>query len=189
MQNSFSSQVNVVKECLNALTTAEFEVLINKACQKITDALVAGQPVLVCGNGGSAADAQHIAGELVGQFLLKRKALNVRALSVDSSILTAWSNDVSYATVFSRQVEAYGAPGGVLLAITTSGNSENVLQAAIAANHLGMSVISLTGDSGGAIKPLSDICLSVPSTHTPRVQEMHIMVYHYICEIVEREFL
>jgi D-sedoheptulose 7-phosphate isomerase len=143
---------------------------------------------LVCGNGGSAADSQHIAGELVGKFLKERRALNVRALSVDTSVITAWANDVSYDTVFARQVEAYGEPDAVLWVISTSGNSRNVVLAAKKAKELGMRVIALTGEGGGDLSQVADILLSAPSSLTPRIQEVHMMVYHYLCEQVEAQF-
>lgn len=144
-------------------------------------------PVLVCGNGGSAADAQHIAGELVGKFLKQRRAFNVQCLSSNSSVLTAWGNDVSYETVFSRQVEAYGAKDGVLWAISTSGRSPNVVRAAEAARKLGMRVISFTGAGGGVLGPVSDVLLATPTESTPRVQEFHILFYHYLCERIEAD--
>ena len=148
-------------------------------------ALSARLPVLVCGNGGSAADAQHIAGELVGRFLKERRGLNVIALSANPAVLTAWANDYDYASVFARQVEAHGRPGGVLLALSTSGNSANVVQAAEVARAEQMKVIAFTGEGGGKLGPLAHALLAVPSKHTPRIQEGHLALYHYLCEMVE----
>lgn len=142
-------------------------------------------PVLVCGNGGSASDAMHIAGELVGRFLLDRRACNVIALSANSTLLTAWSNDYTFETVFSRQVEAHGQAGGVLWAISTSGNSTNVIRSIEAARALGMKTIGMTGEGGGKMATLCDVLLDVPSKETPRIQELHVVLYHFICEHLE----
>ncbi len=156
-----------------------------QAIARIADALTQRLPLLVCGNGGSASDAMHIAGELVGRFLVERPGFKVIALGVDPAVLTAWSNDYGYETVFSRQVEAYGEPGGVLLGISTSGNSPNVLRAFEAARERGMTTIALTGEGGGKLAPLADILLDVPSRATPRIQEMHSCLYHFICQHIE----
>lgn len=185
---SFLDQLAGLRTCLDRLGTAAFERAMNDAAAICVSALRAGHPVLVCGNGGSASDAQHIAGELVGRFRKERRGLNVRALSADVAILTAWANDYSYETVFSRQVEAYGHPGGVLIAISTSGNSRNVILAAEAARSAGMKVIGLTGEGGGKLAERADLLLDVPSRDTPRIQEMHIMVYHHLCEAIEAAF-
>ena len=184
----FAVQLESLQSCLAMLDVETLQEKLDRTIEKLGSALAAGKPILVCGNGGSAADAQHIAGELVGKFLKERRALNVRALSTDTSVITAWANDVAYETVFSRQVEAYGQVGGVLWAISTSGNSGNVLAAASKARELQMSVLALTGDGGGKLASLSDILLDVPSKLTPRVQEMHIVLYHYLCERIEARF-
>jgi len=144
-----------------------------------------GKPVLVCGNGGSASDAMHITGELVGRFLKERRALNCICLSDNPVTLTAWANDYDYASVFARQVEAYGVPGGVLIAISTSGNSPNVLQAAQKAKQIGVSVIGLTGQGGGKLAAHCDLLLDAPSKSTPLIQQVHICLYHYLCEQIE----
>lgn len=166
---------------------------IEKAMAKAVDwtsaALAANLPVLVCGNGGSAADAQHIAGELVGRFLKERRALNVIALTANPAVLTALANDYDYASVFARQVEAHGRPGGVLLALSSSGNSANVVQAAEAARGAQVKVVAFTGEGGGKLGPLAHTLLAVPSNHTPRIQEGHLALYHYLCEMVERKIL
>ena len=158
---------------------------VEAAIRVLVDALRRGHPLLICGNGGSAADALHISGELVGRFLLERRALNVICLNANPSIMTAWANDCEYATVFSRQVEAHGVPGGVFWGISTSGNSENVVLAMQKAREADMRTVSLTGETGGRMTPLSDVLLNVPSNSTPRIQELHLPIYHYICEQVE----
>ena len=158
---------------------------VAEAVDLITEALRRDRPLLVCGNGGSAADAQHITGELVGRFLKERRALNAICLSANISVLTAWANDYDYQDVFSRQVEAHGQKGGVLLAISTSGNSPNVIRAAETARKLRMPVVSLTGRGGGALAQASDVLLDVPSGETPFIQQAHICLYHFICERVE----
>lgn len=160
---------------------------VSESIFMLVRALEQKKPVLVCGNGGSASDAQHIAGELVGRFLLERPALNVLALSSNSSVLTAWSNDYDYDTVFSRQVEAHGQEGGILWGISTSGNSMNVLNAMRAAKALNMGVLGLTGEGGGKMGAACDVLMDVPSRSTPRIQEMHLVLYHFICERVEAE--
>lgn len=188
MQNFFKNQVQNLEDCLRLLDSSKFQLKLDLAIQLLSEAVIGNKPVLVCGNGGSAADSQHIAGELVGKFLKERRALNVKALSTDTSVITAWANDVSYDTVFARQVEAYSQAGGVLWAISTSGNSKNVLFAAKKAKELGMSVVGLTGEGGGLLSHEVDILLDVPSKITPRIQEIHMMIYHYICETVESNF-
>ncbi len=159
--------------------------LVERAVAVAASALAADKPLLICGNGGSAADAMHIAGELVGRFLKERRALKAIALTADSAVMTAWSNDYSYATVFSRQVEAFGEAGGVLLGISTSGNSPNVVAAVEAAKARGMSTIALTGRGGGRLAALVDILLDVPSSSTPLIQQVHVCLYHYLCAEIE----
>jgi D-sedoheptulose 7-phosphate isomerase len=170
---------------LIALRTRDLSAAIDKAADLIVTALAAGKPMLVCGNGGSAADAQHIAGELVGRFLKERKGYNVIALGTDTAVVTAWSNDYAFESLFARQVEAHGSAGAVLLAISTSGNSKNVLAAAEVARQLGMTVIALTGEGGGKLSPLSDVMLDVPSRFTPLIQQGHLCLYHYLCGAIE----
>ena len=147
----------------------------------------AGGKLLVCGNGGSAADAQHIAGEFVNQFLVKnRRALPALALTTDGGVLTCIANDTGFERVFARQVEAFGARGDVLLAITTSGNSPNVEAAAAVARDAGMTVVGLLGRDGGRVRPLCDLALIVESDDTQRIQETHNLVGHVLCDLVER---
>jgi D-sedoheptulose 7-phosphate isomerase len=141
--------------------------------------------VLAFGNGGSAADAQHFAAELVGRFLRERRPLPALALTTDASVLTAVANDLGYATVFRRQVEALGRPGDVALGISTSGRSANVLDGLRAARGLGLVTVGLTGGGGGEVPPLVDHLIDVPHRETPRIQEVHGMVVHILCQIVE----
>ncbi len=159
---------------------------IDKAINLISDTLQKGLPLLVCGNGGSAADALHISGELVGRFNVDRKGYNIICLNTNSVFITAWSNDIAYDSVFSRQVQAHGSMGGVLWGLSTSGNSPSVVQAFNVAQELGLKTIALTGSLGGKLAHESDILIKVPSVTTPRIQEMHVMIYHYICAEVEK---
>lgn len=143
--------------------------------------------ILIAGNGGSAADAQHFAGELVSRFYFDRPPLAAIALTTDSSILTAIGNDYGYEDVFARQVQALGRSGDVFIAISTSGNSPNILKAIVAAKSIGLVVIGLTGRSGGKMKALCDICLCAPSDSTPRIQECHLVIEHSLCACIEEQ--
>jgi D-sedoheptulose 7-phosphate isomerase len=146
-----------------------------------------GGKVLLCGNGGSAADAQHIAAELSGRFYLNRDPLFAEALHVNTSALTAVANDYSFEEVYARMIKAMGQEKDVLIAISTSGNSANILKAIEAAKEKKMSVIGFSGASGGKMKGICDIILNIPSTDTPRIQEAHILAGHILCEMVEKE--
>lgn len=141
--------------------------------------------ILWCGNGGSAADAQHLAAELIGRFKRERRPIASIALTTDTSILTCLGNDFGFGDIFSRQVEALGKPEDVLVAISTSGNSENVLRAVKAAQIKGMGCIGLLGRDGGRLKPLCDLALVIPSQDTARIQEMHITLGHILCDLLE----
>lgn len=158
---------------------------------KIADAITAcyrnGGKVLFCGNGGSAADAQHLAAELSGRFYFDRPPLDAEALHVNSSYVTAVANDYSYNEIYSRYVNGVGKKGDVLIGISTSGNSENILRALTVAKNKGMVTVAMTGESGGKMKDLVDFLLNVPSTDTPRIQESHIMLGHIFCQIVEED--
>ena len=157
------------------------------AVELCVESLRAGGKVMFAGNGGSAADAQHWAGELVSRFYYDRPGLAAIALTTDSSILTAIGNDYGYDYTFARQVEALGRTGDVLVAISTSGNSPNIIRAAEAARARGVAVVGFTGEGGGKLAPLSDICFRVPSTETPRIQEGHEFIGHLLCALVEAE--
>lgn len=160
---------------------------IKRAGAIVKDALQRGHKILFCGNGGSAADSQHLAAEIVGRFQKERQAYPAIALTVDTSILTAVANDYGYDTVFSRQVHALGQEGDVLIGISTSGNSANVLAAIEEARNKHMTVIGMTAIGGGRMKAACDICLAVPAKTTARAQEMHIMIGHILCEIAEED--
>ncbi len=158
---------------------------IEQLAQRLINTYQQGGKLLICGNGGSAADAQHIAAELVGRFLKQRRALPAIALNVNDASLTAIANDYGYAKLFARQVEAYGQAGDMLIGISTSGNSENVLTAITLAQQQGLYTVGLTGAKGGQLKQMAEQCLCVPSDNTPRIQEMHILVGHILCQLVE----
>jgi D-sedoheptulose 7-phosphate isomerase len=160
---------------------------IRRAGESLLGAFRGGRKLLLCGNGGSAADAQHIAAEFVIRMSVAgRPALPAIALTTDTSALTAGGNDIGFENVFARQVEALGGPGDVLLAISTSGNSENVVRAAKEARKKGMIVVSFLGRGGGKLAPISDVAVMVPSDNTQRIQEGHITVAHIVCGFVER---
>ncbi len=160
---------------------------IDKSVEAMVKAYKNNGKVLFCGNGGSAADAQHLAAELSGRFYFDREPLDAEALHVNTSYLTAVANDYSYDVVFERMIKAVGKKGDVLVSISTSGNSVNIYKAMQEAKAKGMINIALTGETGGKIKELADILLNVPSKVTPRIQESHIMIGHIICEQVEKQ--
>ena len=183
-------RAEVIKELVEAaeLNKALSEHLadtIVNAAQIIIDAYRAGKKVLLIGNGGSAADAQHLAAELVGHFLVPRKALPAIALTTDTSVLTAVSNDYGYDKVFSRQIEALAERGDVLLAMTTGGTSTNILSALETARAMSVAVIVMTGEKGVYLKEKAELALVVPSGKPPRIQEAHITIGHIICHLVE----
>lgn len=158
---------------------------IVKVIEVITGALKRGNKILIFGNGGSAADAQHLAAEFVNRFLIERPPLPAIALTTDSSVLTSIANDYDFADIFSKQVRAIGQPGDIAWGLSTSGSSLNVLKGLETAKKLDLITIALTGKDGGAIAKVADHVLNVPSGHTPRVQEVHITVGHVICEMVD----
>lgn len=154
----------------------------------ITKALKNGRKIIIFGNGGSAADAQHMAAEFIGRYLIERKSIPAIALTTDTSILTAIGNDYSFDKVFSRQCESLVEKNDIIIAISTSGNSSNIIQGINAAKKRGAFTISLTGKSGGKLKSISNITIRVPSDQTPRIQEAHRTIIHIICELVEKQF-
>lgn len=164
----------------------EHRDLIRRMAEEWAGALGAGGKVLIFGNGGSAADSQHIAAELVGRFSKERRALPAIALTVNTSNLTAISNDYSYEDVFARQVEALGRPGDVAVGISTSGNSPNVVKALERAKAIGLSTEAWTGQRGGKCAQMAGIAFKAPSNDTPRIQELHITVGHVVCDLVEQ---
>jgi len=166
-------------------STAQLEADILRAVEAWKAALTLGRKVIFCGNGGSAADAQHLAAELMGRFLFDRDPMAAVSLTVDTSALTAIGNDYGFADVFSRQLRGIGVAGDVILGMSTSGNSENVVRAFEAAHSLGITTIGLTGAGGGKMAALSDILIAVPHRQTNHIQEAHIAIGHMICAMVE----
>ncbi len=167
------------------LADKDFVCRIGKVAELCTKALQCGGKIWFCGNGGSAADAQHLAAELSGRFYMDRKPLPAEALHVNTSFLTAVANDYGYEQTYARMICGSARKGDVLFAISTSGNSLNILKAIEQANAMGVSVIGFTGESGGKMKDCCDVLLNVPSTDTPRIQEAHIMIGHVVCEMIE----
>lgn len=186
-------------ELFNSFITSEFEnsskVLqlskdcsndITKAAILCIDCLKNGNKILICGNGGSAADSQHIAAELINRYRINRKPFAAISLTTDTSNITSIGNDFDFNEIFSKQVEALAKPKDVLIGLSTSGNSKNIVNAFLVAKKSGVFTISLTGSSGGALKSLSDVCIKIPSTDTPRIQEAHHVAYHCICDLIEQ---
>ena len=174
-------------QSIESAFTEDYCQSIDRVIEEITQTFKSGHKLLICGNGGSAADAQHIAGELVGRFLKIRKGLPAIAIVSDSATMTAIANDLGGEYIFSRQVEALGQAGDMLWAISTSGKSENILFAMQTAKQMGMSSIGLAGNNGGLMTDLTDYPLFVSTKETPRIQEIHLLTYHYICEKVEEK--
>ena len=181
MRKYFEDSANVKLKFIE-----ENEEKLKKAIDVIYNALKDGNKILICGNGGSAADSQHFAAEIVGRFKLERKGMPAIALTTDTSILTAIGNDYGFDRIFERQIEALGKEGDVLVGISTSGNSENVIKAVNKAKEMGIYTIGLLGKSGGKLKDIVDLALIVPSNDTARIQECHLTIYHVICEEVEK---
>lgn len=184
---------NKIKEILNDACHVHNLLLDNKIILRNIENIVnisvnafnRNKKILLCGNGGSASDAQHIAAELSGRFYKDRKPLFAEALHVNTSFVTAVANDYGYDNVYSRMIEAAGSEGDILIAISTSGNSLNVLNAIEKANSLGMSTLGFTGESGGRMIDVCDVMIQIPSSDTPRIQEGHILVGHIVCELIE----
>ena len=167
------------------LADSNFLELVRELAEVCVNSLKQGGKLLLFGNGGSAADAQHLAAELVGRYLRDRRALPAIALTTNSSCVTAIGNDYSYEEIFSRQIEAFGNRTDVAIGISTSGNSRNIVRAMQAAREIGMSTAAFTGRTGGALKDRVEHCLCIPSDETPRIQEGHILIGHIVCEIIE----
>lgn len=178
----FSEHLDVFEKTMEHMET------IQDIAYRCKHAIENGNKVLFCGNGGSAADSQHLAAELIGRFKKERRSLASIALTTDTSILTAIANDYSYDDIFARQVEGLGRSGDVLIGISTSGNSKNVVKAIEMARSIGMHTIGFTGEGGGKMAELCDLTLTIPSKVTARIQEMHILAGHIICEIIEEDY-
>lgn len=182
IQESIEQSI-AVKQAI--LDNPDFMTRIEEAAGIMIESLKAGGKIHFCGNGGSAADAQHLAAELSGRFYFDRPPLNADALHCNTSYLTAVGNDYGYDVIFSRLIQGTGKKGDVLVGISTSGNSKNILKAYETCREMGIKTISFTGETGGSMKNLSDVLLNVPSKDTPRIQESHIMIGHIICELIE----
>jgi D-sedoheptulose 7-phosphate isomerase len=189
MKNTISSIIQSSIDVKQSLLTDETLINTIATCVDIiTTAFKNGNKVLFCGNGGSAADAQHLAAEFSGRFYTDRQALPAEALHVNTSYLTAVANDYSFDVVYSRMITGIGNKGDVLIGLSTSGNSGNIINAINAAKEKGMTTIGFTGATGGKMKDACELLLNVPSTDTPRIQESHILVGHIICELVEKAY-
>lgn len=188
MTSSFAQLFRQVAANMTAVAESGYGAEIERAARLIADTFAAGGKLLVFGNGGSSTDAQHLAAELVGRFAGDpRRALPAIALTTNQAMLTAWSNDVSFDDVFARQIEALGRRGDVAVAISTSGNSPNVVAGARKARELGLKVVALTGPTGGHLRGLCDVLLAAPVEGTARIQEVHLVTYHAICAALDED--
>lgn len=188
-------QIEQIKQIIETSIAVKQKLLLNttllQTVEQIVRATVSAyqldKRVYFCGNGGSAADAQHLAAEFSGRFYINRKPLYAEALHVNTSYITAVANDFSYNDIYSRMIEAAGRKGDILFAISTSGNSQNIINAIEVAKNQGVICVGMTGETGGKMKELCDFLLNVPSKETPRIQESHILLGHIICELVEKQ--
>jgi len=187
MKNTITKEFNSHLDTIQTMTNQSTKN-IEAVAHIVVDALKDGRKILFCGNGGSAADAQHIAAELTGRYKTNRQALCGIALTTDTSALSAIANDFGYENVFARQVEALATKGDVLVGISTSGDSPNIINALKSAKDMGCHSIGLSGNGGGNMNDVCDINIVVPSTNTPRIQEMHILIGHTICQIIDDNF-
>lgn len=185
MDTAFTEIFQTVAGNMTAVAGSGYPQTIAKAVDVILEAFESGRKLLVFGNGGSSADAQHFTAEFVGRFVGERRALPAVALTTNQAILTAWSNDYSFDDVFARQIDALGMPGDIAFGISTSGKSPNVVNALERARGRGLKTIGLTGAGGGTMAPLCDVLLAVPLKETARIQEVHLVTYHAICAAVE----
>lgn len=184
MKNIILEEINLHKQTIEAVTNSLIPA-IEKACDKVYETIKNGKKILLFGNGGSAADAQHIAAELTGRYKIDRRGLPAIALTTDTSALTSIGNDFGFASIFERQIEALANSGDLLIGISTSGNSENVLRGFLKGKEIGCFTLALTGNNGGKLNNFCDLNLIVPSNDTPRIQEVHILIGHIICQYVE----
>ena len=189
MSDDVSDLFRQVAANMSAVVDGGYPLAVSKAVDLIYETFSSGQKLLVFGNGGSSADAQHFTAELVGRFAAERRALHAIALTTNQALLTAWSNDHSFDDVFARQIEALGSRGDVAFGISTSGNASNVLNALGRARERGLRTIGLTGAQGGRMAGLCDVLLAVPLMNTARIQEVHLVTYHAICAAVEARIL
>ena len=182
IKNELQESLEVKTSVLNSLVPE-----IEKAARLMINTLKSGHKILFFGNGGSAADAQHLTAELIGRFQKERPALPAIALTTDTSIITCLANDYSFETIFSRQLEGLAKPGDLAFGLSTSGNSPNILKGLATAKKLGCKTIALLGGDGGKIAPLADLAIIVPSKKTARIQESHITIGHILCRLIEKE--
>jgi len=185
IQHIIDSSVQLKKQLADDKNLNE---TIQKIIHLIVSAFQSGNKVLFCGNGGSAADAQHLAAEFSGRFYINRDALPAEALHCNTSYLTAVANDYSYDEIYSRLIQGIGKPGDILIGLTTSGNSKNICRAFETAKEKNIITIGFTGETGGALKPLCDYLINIPSNDTPRIQECHMLIGHIICQLVEAKY-
>lgn len=178
---------NLAEQATLLQSLSHLDITVGQAAALATQALQAGSKLMFCGNGGSAADSQHLAAELTGRFIEDRKPLAAIALSTDTSALTCIANDYSFDAVFARQVQGLGRAGDVLVGISTSGNSRNVIRAVEEARAMGIQVIGLLGRDGGTLRELCDVAIVVPSQVTARIQESHILIGHTLCGLIEQQ--
>lgn len=183
LTSKVSATITQSRDNLTALAALAPDIA--RAAEMIIKALKSGRTIFFCGNGGSCSDAAHLAGELSGRFLLDRRGLPAIALGMSNAALTAIGNDFGYENVFSRELDGLARPGDVLVGISTSGNSKNVIKALTLARARQVGTIGMTGKSGGAMAELCDICIKAPASSTPRIQEMHIVAGHIVCELAE----
>jgi D-sedoheptulose 7-phosphate isomerase len=185
MVPSIGALLRRASDALRVVSESPYEEHVSRAVDVLAAAMGGGHKLLAFGNGGSAADAEHLCAELVGRFVRQRRALPAMALTANQALLTAWSNDCGFDEVFARQVEAFGRRGDVALGISTSGNSPNVVAALRRARELGLVTVGLTGAGGGRAAEHCDVLMAVPLAETPRVQEVHLVTYHALCEALE----
>src|SRR5678815_4229938 len=185
IKNIIQSSIDVKQQLLQS---QELLSTVSKVVEVITSSLKNGGRIYFCGNGGSAADAQHLAAEFSGRFYKDRLALPAEALHCNTSYLTAVANDYSFDVVYSRLIDGIGRKGDVLVGLSTSGNSANIVRAFESAKTIGMTTVGFTGITGGALKAVSDYLLNIPSADTPRIQETHILIGHIICQLVEEKY-
>ena len=185
MEN-MKSIIEEKKKILDDIQTTGYLDMAEKAAEAMTESVKAGNKIILAGNGGSAADAQHFAGEIVGRFMMERKALGAISLCVDPSVMTCIGNDYGYDSVFERQLEGIGKSGDVFVAISTSGNSDNLIRAVALAKKLNIKTVGFLGKGGGKLKEMCDFALVVPADSTPRIQEIHTFTVHILCEAIEK---
>lgn len=186
MTDELSALFRDVAGTMARAADSSYVAAVARATDLLTDAFKSGRKLLVFGNGGSSADAQHLTAELVGRFVINRRPLPAIALTTNQAILTAWSNDCDFADVFARQIDALGVPDDVALAISTSGKSPNIINGLRRARARGLKTIGLTGESGGDMASLCDVLLAAPAQSTARIQELHLVTYHAICGTLEQ---